>query len=203
MTTRTAKRSRPIAGAPLARFRRWFAQARAAEQPLAEAMALATADERGRPSVRLVLLKHADEQGFVFYTNAASRKGRELRGNPRAAAVFHWDRLGRQVRVEGRVEMVSAAEADAYWATRPRESQLAALASAQSAALGSRRELLETWRRLRCRHRGADVPRPRDWTGFRIAADAIEFWTHRDHRLHDRELFVRGRQGWKSRLLQP
>jgi pyridoxamine 5'-phosphate oxidase len=191
------------ATAPLKQFHRWFERAKRAGHLLPEAMALATADGRGRPSVRLVLLKDADERGFVFYTNAGSRKGRELRANPRAAAVFHWDRLRLQVRLEGRVESVTEAEADAYWATRPRESQLAALASAQSAELESRAQLVERWRQLRHRYRGKVVPRPRRWTGFRIVADAIEFWTNRDHRLHDRELFVRVSGGWKRKLLQP
>ena len=195
--------SRPAARGPLPQFHRWFDEATRAKHLLPEAMALATADARGRPSVRLVLLKDADERGFVFYTNAGSRKGRELRANPRAAAVFHWDRLRRQVRIEGRVEQVDESEADAYWQTRPRASQLAALASTQSAELESRAQLVERWRELRQRYRGKEVPRPRRWTGFRIIPEAIEFWTNRDHRLHDRELFVRARGGWKRVLLQP
>jgi pyridoxamine 5'-phosphate oxidase len=117
--------------------------------------------------------------------------------------VFHWDRLRKQVRVEGRVESVSPAEVDAYWATRPRESQLAALASAQSREIASRAELVRVWRRLRHRYRGRAVPRPRRWTGYRIVPEAIEFWVHREHRLHDRELFVRTRRGWRRKRLQP
>ena len=171
--------------------------------PLAEAMALATAGRRGTPSVRFVLLKAADRRGFVFFTDGRSRKGRELRARARAAVAFYWNRLGRQVRIEGRVEEVSAAEADAYWATRPRASQLAALASQQSAALASRRSLVERWRELRRRQRRRPVPRPPAWTGFRIVPESIEFWTHREHRLHERELFVRTRAGWKRQLLQP
>lgn len=186
---------------PFTQFNAWFAEAR--RIPLAEAMALATADTRGRPSVRFVLLKQCDHRGFVFFTNARSRKGRELHDNPRAAAAIYWDPLGKQVRIEGRVEEVSATEADAYWVTRPRASQLAALASQQSAALASRSDLLARWRTLRQRYRGKAVPRPPGWTGFRIVPDAIEFWIHQEHRLHQRELFVRTRGGWKRKLLQP
>jgi len=188
---------------PIARFHRWYARARAARILQPEAMALATADGRGRPTVRMVLLKHADRDGFVFYTNGHSRKGRELRRNPCAALVFHWDVLGRQVRIEGPVAEVDAAEADAYWATRPRASQLAALASEQSAPITSRDALVARWQRLKRRYRGAPVPRPPHWTGYRVRPDSIEFWTHRDHRLHDRELFTRTRSGWTQLRLQP
>ena len=188
---------------PIARFQRWFAQARAARIVQVDAMALATADTKGRPSVRMVLLKHAGRDGFVFYTNATSRKGRELRANRRAALVFHWEPIGKQVRVEGRAQPVSAAEADAYWATRPRASQLAALASDQSAPIRSRAGLVARWRRLARMHRGAAVPRPPHWTGYRVVPEAIEFWIHRDHRLHDRELFTRSGRGWKRTRLQP
>jgi len=192
-----------MAADPIARFHRWFADARRARFKLPEAMALATADAKGRPSVRMVLLKHADRDGFVFYTNAQSRKGRELDANPHAGLVFHWDRLGRQVRVDGRVQPVAVAEADAYWATRPRASQLAALASEQSAPIATRAELMARWRDLVRKYRGADVPRPRRWTGYRVVPTSIEFWTHRDHRLHDRELFTRTPRGWKQTRLQP
>jgi pyridoxamine 5'-phosphate oxidase len=170
---------------------------------LPEAMALATATPRGAPSVRFVLLKSADARGFVFFTNAVSPKGEDLAANPRAALTFYWAPLGRQVRVAGRVEAVSPAEADAYWATRPRASRLAALASRQSARLGSRTALEARWRGLRRRYRGRPVPRPPTWTGFRVVPDAIEFWTHRAHRLHDRELFLRTRRGWRRLRLQP
>jgi pyridoxamine 5'-phosphate oxidase len=188
---------------PIARFRRWFAAAGASHIRQPEAMTLATADRRGRPAARMVLLKHADAGGFVFYTNANSRKGRELLANPRAALVFHWDGLGRQVRIEGRVEVVAAAEADAYWATRPRASQLGALASVQSHPIAQRAALVARWQALRRRYARAGVPRPPQWTGYRVVPDAIEFWTHRAHRLHDRELFTRTRRGWKRTLLQP
>jgi pyridoxamine 5'-phosphate oxidase len=188
---------------PIARFQRWFAQARAAGILQPEAMAVATADAAGRPSVRMVLLKQADRNGFVFYTNGRSRKGRELRANPRAALVIHWDRLGKQVRIEGHVGEVSDAEADAYWTSRPRPSQLAALASEQSAPLATRAALVTKWRALARRYRGAPVPRPPHWTGYLLVPAAIEFWTHREHRLHDRELFTRQRSGWKRTRLQP
>src|SRR5215472_4172575 len=188
---------------PIARFHRWFAQARLTGMALPEAMTVATADARGRPSARLVLLKHADRDGFVFYTNGRSRKGRELAANPRAALVFHWSPLNKQVRIEGPVREVTAAEADAYWATRPRASQLAALASEQSAPIRSRGVLVAKWRALKRRHRGAAVPRPPHWTGYRVRPRSIEFWTHREHRLHDRELFTRTRSGWTQLRLQP
>jgi pyridoxamine 5'-phosphate oxidase len=188
---------------PIARFRRWFRDAERAKLPQPEAMGLATADRRGRPSLRVVLLKHADADGFVFYTNARSRKGRELAANPWAALVFHWQSLGRQVRVEGRVVQVSAAEADAYWASRPRESQLGGAASDQSEPIASRAALLSRWRTLDRRYRDAAVPRPPHWTGFRVVPATIEFWTLRPFRMHDRELFARTRSGWRVTRLQP
>ena len=171
--------------------------------PLPEAMALATTSRRGAPSVRFVLLKASDERGFVFFTNAESAKGRDLAANPRAALTFYWNATGKQVRIEGRVAPVSPAEADAYWATRPRASQLAALASRQSARLPSRASLEARWRRLRRQYRGKPIPRPATWTGFRVVPASIEFWTHQEHRLHHRELFVRARRGWRRSLLQP
>jgi pyridoxamine 5'-phosphate oxidase len=171
--------------------------------PLPEAMALATATRRGAPSLRFVLLKAADARGFVFFTNAMSPKGRDLAANARAALTFYWNPLGRQVRIEGRVQQVSPEEADDYWATRPRASQLAALASRQSARLSSRAALEARWRRLRGRYRGKPVPRPPAWTGFRVVPRSIEFWTHQEHRLHHREVFRRTRRGWRRALLQP
>jgi|SRR5262245_36340884 len=188
---------------PIARFQRWYAAARHTRIVQPDAMALATSDGRGRPSARMVLLKQADAAGFVFYTNTRSRKGRELRANSRAALVFHWDVLGRQVRIEGRVQAVTPAEADAYWATRPRASQLAALASDQSAPMSTRARLVARWRGLTRRYRGRPVPRPPHWSGYRLVPDAVEFWTHREHRLHDRELFRRTGRGWKRTRLQP
>ncbi|MGD9763572.1 MAG: pyridoxamine 5'-phosphate oxidase [Candidatus Binatia bacterium] len=188
---------------PIRRFQRWYAAARRTAMRLPDAMALATVDGRGRPRVRMVLLKQADEDGFVFYTNARSPKGRELLTTGRAALVFYWEPLARQVRIEGRVRLVDPAEADAYWATRPRQSQLAALASAQSAPLASRALLLRRFHILARRYDGRPVPRPPYWTGFRIMPSAIEFWTERPFRLHDRELFTRTAGGWKMMRLQP
>jgi pyridoxamine 5'-phosphate oxidase len=198
--SRVTRRTAPH---PIGRFRRWFGQARRAGLELPEAMALATADRRGAPSVRFVLMKEADERGIVFYTNAASRKGAELRANPQAAVVFYWHPLGKQVRFDGRIEPVAAADADAYWRTRPRPSQLAGAVSAQSAPLASRAALMKRYRDLERRLRGREVPRPPGWAGFRLVPRAVEFWIHRDHRLHERELFTRTRSGWTRTLLQP
>jgi pyridoxamine 5'-phosphate oxidase len=191
-----------MADDPLAQFRRWFKQAQRVVR-LAECMALATADAAGKPSVRFVLMKQADERGFVFYTNARSPKGRHLRAKPHAAATFFWDPIGKQVRLEGRVEEVSAMEADEYWSTRPRPKQLGALASVQSAPLSSRADLVARWKALGKEFQGRSVPRPAAWTGYRIVPQRIEFWTRRAARLHVRELFVRTRTGWKRQLLQP
>ncbi len=188
---------------PIAQFHRWFSKTQRAGIPLPEAMALATATRNGRPSLRFVLLKHADDRGFVFFTDARSQKGRELRTNSRAAAVFYWNALGKQVRIEGRIEPVASADANAYWETRPRASRLAARTSHQSTTLRNKDALTSRWRELRRFYRGKRIPRPTYWMGFRIVPDAIEFWTHREHRLHDRELFVRTGRSWKRRLLQP
>lgn len=189
---------------PLRRFQRWYRQAERAGIPQHDACALGTADRRGRPSVRFVLLKGADERGFVFFTDARSRKGRQLAENPRAALAFYWHDLGRQVRVEGRVRPVPGDEADAYWVTRPRESRLGAWASFQSAPLASRAALLAAWRRLRRRYRGRPIPRPPYWRGYRIVPEAIEFWVRGPFRLHFRERFTR-RNGsaWRRELLHP
>lgn len=188
---------------PIRRFRHWFATAQRRGVPQPEAMALATVGETGLPSVRFVLLKHVDENGFVFFTDGRSRKGRELRAAPHAAATFYWTSLGRQVRLEGRVEQVEADVADAYWQTRPRASQLSASASRQSARLADRDVLVQRRRRLARQYRAAAVPRPPSWTGFRLIPDSLEFWTHRDNRLHHRELFVRTGRGWRVGLLSP
>ena len=188
---------------PIAKFIRWFDDARRARIPNYETMALATAARSGKTSVRFVLLKGIDQRGFMFFTDARSRKGRELRGNPHGSLALYWQPKGRQVRVEGRVEEITPAEADAYWRTRPRQSQLAASASHQSARLRSRAELLARVARLARKFRGREVPRPPLWTGFRVRPDAIEFWTHREHRLHDREIYLRHGRGWRRDLLQP
>ena len=188
---------------PVAKFVRWLDDARRLKTPNYEAMALATAGADGQTSVRFVLLKGIDQRGFVFFTDNRSRKGRELRANPRASLAFYWQPNGRQVRVEGRVEEVAASEADEYWSTRPRRSQLAASASYQSARLRSRAPLLARLTRLARNLRGREVPRPRVWLGFRLRPDAIEFWTHREHRLHDREIYLRQGNNWRRELLQP
>jgi pyridoxamine 5'-phosphate oxidase len=188
---------------PIVQFQRWFEQARRAGVPLPESMALATSDARGRPAVRFVLLKQGDESGFVFFTNAASRKGRELRDNQYAALAFYWDEIGKQVRIEGAIEEMSEAAADVYWVTRPRASQLAAVASRQSAPVVNRSVLVARWQRLTRRYAGKPVPRPEGWLGYRLIPDAIEFWTRHEHRLHHRELFLRSRRGWKRQVLQP
>lgn len=188
---------------PIDRVRRWLRAAQRAAMSHAEAAALATATRRGAPSVRMVLVKRVDAHGLVFFTDGRSRKGRELAENPRAALAFFWDALHRQVRVEGRVERVSPEESDAYWASRSQEKQLAARSSQQSAPLASRAALLARWRRLARTFADRPVPRPPDWTGFRIVPDAIEFWTRGPHRLHARERFTRRRGRWRVTRLQP
>jgi len=188
---------------PIAKFIRWLEEARRLRIPNHEAMALATAARSGKISVRFVLLKGIDQRGFVFFTDAGSRKGCELRDNPHASFAHYWQPKGRQVRVEGRVEEVTPAEADAYWRTRPRQSQLAASASQQSARLRSRAELFARFERLARKFKGREVPRPSRWTGFRVRPDSIEFWTQREHRLHDREIYHRRGRGWRRDLLQP
>lgn len=189
---------------PHAIFEEWLAEARLAEPNDPTAMALATTDGEGRPSVRMVLLKGHDERGFVFYTNLDSRKGGELAANPRAALLFHWKSLRRQVRIEGPVEPVSDAEADAYFASRARDSQLGAWASDQSRPLESRALFEERYERMKARFEGGDVPRPERWSGWRVIPERIELWTSRDHRLHERRLFTRaGDGGWDEGLLYP
>jgi pyridoxamine 5'-phosphate oxidase len=185
-------------------FETWLAEARLAEPNDPVAMALATADAGGRPSVRMVLMKGHDERGFVFYTNLDSRKGAELAANPNAALLFHWKSLRRQVRVEGPVEPVAEAEADAYFATRSRDSRLGAWASDQSRPLDARATFEARYEALRARYDGRDVPRPPRWSGWRVVPDRIEFWTDRPHRLHERRLFTRLEGGgWSEGLLYP
>ena len=188
---------------PLRRFQAWFREAEAAGVEVPEAMTLATATRDGRPSARFVLLKGADDDGFVFYTGYGSRKSDELAENPRAALVFYWRQLGRQVRVEGVVERVSEEESAAYFATRPRASQLAAWASAQSRPLASRAKLEQRYAELEREYAGREVPLPPHWGGYRLRPDAYEFWVHRDNRLHDRERYTRQDGGWKVELLAP
>ena len=188
---------------PFALFDAWYAEARAGEANDPDAMSLATAAPDGSPAVRIVLLKDHGPGGFVFYTNADSRKGGELAANPRAALLFHWKSLRRQVRIEGPVEEVAAEEADAYFATRGRDSQLGAWASDQSRPLDSPETFETRYEGVRARFEGGEVPRPPRWTGFRVTPNLIEFWTDRPHRLHERRLFTRQPGGWNEGLLYP
>jgi pyridoxamine 5'-phosphate oxidase len=190
-------------GDPFALFETWFAEARLAEPNDGNAMALATATPDGVPSVRMVLLKGHSPDGFVFYTNGHSRKGGELAANPVAALLFHWKSLRRQIRIEGPLSQVDDATADAYFASRSRDSQLGAIASDQSSQLASRAQLLERHAEAEERFAGHDVERPRHWTGFRLRPNAIEFWLDRPHRLHERRRFVSTQGGWTSSLLYP
>jgi pyridoxamine 5'-phosphate oxidase len=166
-------------------------------------MALATADERGRPAVRMVLLKGLDDAGAVFYTNLESRKGRELQANPWAAAVLPWHPLQRQVRIEGRVTPLDDAEVDAYFATRPRGAQLAAAASEQSAVVADRAELERRFADVESRFDGHPVARPPRWGGYRMSLEVVEFWQGRPNRLHDRIRFTRADREWVRERLQP
>lgn len=190
---------------PIRQFVAWYEEARAEAEaiPSPEACALATASRGGHPSVRMVLLKDVDERGFVFATSYASRKGRELAENARAALLFHWHPLGRQVRVEGPVEQVSAAESDAIFLARPRESRVSALASSQSEPLASREQLEARVRDLAAELEGGEVERPPFWGGYRVVPEAIELWQHRANRLHVRFLYSRKRDAWTIEELQP
>jgi pyridoxamine 5'-phosphate oxidase len=193
-----------MASDPFRLFDEWFAEAREREPNDPGAMALATADSDGRPSVRIVLLKAHGPDGFVFYTNERSRKAEELAHNSRAALLLHWKSLRRQVRVEGPVSRVSPEQSDAYFATRSRDSQLGAWASDQSSSLPSRAEFEKRYEEMREKFEGAEVPRPPHWGGFRVDPERVEFWTDRPHRLHERRLFMRSPAGgWTEGLLYP
>lgn len=196
-------------GDPFQLFKAWYDEARETEPSDSNAMALATATPDGLPSVRMVLLKGHGPDGFVFYTNGHSRKGREIVANPRAALLFHWKSLRRQIRIEGTLEPVSAAEADAYFRSRARDSQLGAVASDQSAPLDCRETFLARYEAAREKFAGGEVERPAHWGGYRLVPSVIEFWHDRPHRLHERRSFTRdfgpdGSTGeWSSTLLYP
>jgi pyridoxamine 5'-phosphate oxidase len=189
---------------PLRQFDAWYRDAAASGLREPGAVAVATGSADGMPSVRMVLLKQYDERGFVFYTNYESRKGHELAANPRAAMLFYWDPLGRQVRIEGAVQRASSEESDAYVRSRPRGSQLSALASPQSQVIDSRDELERRVTELTERHRGQELPLPEAWGGYRLTPESFEFWQHREDRLHDRLLYTRMPDGaWQMRRLAP
>jgi len=191
---------------PHALFNAWLSEAEASEPNDPNAVAVATVDMRGQPSVRMVLLKGHDTGfpgGFIFYTNQTSRKAHELAGNARAGMLFHWKTLRRQVRIDGPVTPVSDAEADAYFATRGRISRLGAWASDQSSPLADRATLETQLAEVTARFVGQDVPRPPHWSGYRVTPEAIEFWEDGDHRLHNRRLFTRSETGWIEGLLYP
>ncbi len=202
--TREALSERDLDPDPIAQFRIWLEDARTAGIQFPEAMALATADPEGRPSVRHVLLRGLDERGFVFYTNYESRKGRELADNPHAAVAFYWRELERQVCVTGTVEPTTREESEAYFRTRPREARLGAWASRQSEVAASRDELDERYREIEERFAGEDVPLPPHWGGYRLSPDTVEFWKGREHRLHDRIRYTRRPDGtWAIERLYP
>jgi pyridoxamine 5'-phosphate oxidase len=189
---------------PFAHFQQWMADAWAKEPEDANAMTLATVGPDGRPAARIVLLKGADSRGFVFYTNKLSRKGEELAANTQAALLFHWKPLGRQVRIEGKVEHVTDAEADAYYASRPRISRLGAWASDQSRPLAARADLERRLAEYEAKYPGEDIPRPHNWSGYRVIPDRFEFWQNMPFRLHDRTVCTRAADGgWTTGKLFP
>lgn len=188
---------------PFALFDAWLAAARESEPNDANAMALATSTPDGHPSLRMVLLKGHGPEGFIFYTNLDSRKGHELADNAHVALLFHWKSLRRQIRIEGPVAPVDDATADAYFATRSRDSQLGAWASEQSRPLDSRATFEARFAEMQARFDGQDVPRPPRWSGWRVTPERIEFWQDREHRLHERNLYVRDGESWTKGLLYP
>ena len=192
-----------MADDPFALFDAWFADAQASEPNDPNAMALATVDADGRPSVRMVLLKGHGPDGFVFYTNRGSRKAGEIAANPHAALLFHWKSVRRQIRIEGALTKATDAESDAYFASRNRDSQLGAWASDQSRPLADRATFERRFAEVQAKFDGQDVPRPPHWGGYRLTPDHIEFWQDRAHRLHERRVFDRAGDGWTEGLLYP
>lgn len=188
---------------PIAQLQRWVDDAVASDEPQPLGMTLATATPDGAPSARMVLLRGLDDRGLVFYTNHRSAKGRELAANPRAALVFYWPSLGRQIRVTGPVEPASEEESDAYWAGRPPGSNLSAVASPQSEVIADRDELEAMVAELAARYPEGEVPRPVWWRGSRVVPEVVEFWTQRDNRLHDRLRYTRDGEGWRVERLAP
>jgi len=189
---------------PFAQLSRWFEEAQASGNPQPDAMALATATADGRPSVRMVILKEVDRRGLVFYTNSRSQKGLELEANPRAAVALSWPELHRQARVTGTIEALSREESDAYFRTRPRDAQLSAMISRQSAPVESRAILEQRYAEAAARYRDQEVPLPEDWGGIRVVPEMFEFWQGRPSRLHDRLRYVRAADGtWTIERLQP
>jgi len=192
-----------VTGDPFAAFTEWFDQARLREPGEPDAVALASADANGRPTARMVLMRAYDARGFVFYTNLGSRKVSDFAHNPYCSMCFHWKTTDRQVRIEGRVEQVTDAEADAYFASRPRESQIGAWASKQSKPLDARAVLEERVVRYTERFADGPVPRPEFWSGYRLIPDSFEFWDKRPYRLHDRTHYTRTDTGWQVQKLYP
>lgn len=189
---------------PFARFQAWFAEAEASEPVEPNAMVVVTSTPDGHPSARAILLKGVDSRGFVFYTNKESRKAGELAANPRVFLLFHWKSLGRQVRIEGSVEHVTDAEADAYYASRPRISRLGAWASQQSRPLAERAVLEQRLAEYEAQYPGDDIPRPPYWSGYRVIPERFEFWQNMPYRLHDRTTYTRGADGgWVTGKLYP
>ena len=188
---------------PFAQFRTWYGHARWTGLPMPNSFTLATVTPDGKPDARMLLLKGVDEKGFVFYTNYESRKADEIAKNPNAAMVFHWNELFRQVRIEGRLEKVTAEESDAYFQSRVRGSRIGAWASKQSSVISDREELEAKVREIESRYKGRHIPCPPFWGGFRLIPERIEFWQGRPSRLHDRLCFVREGIGWKMFRLSP